>query len=432
MNLFNIFIFLHLTIISIINQSCNTYVNYCRKCNILTNLCILCENDDIFIPDTKGGCTGAKKCIIGKNYCNECNIEGKLCIKCDDGFYPDENGGCSSTNNCKISYKGQCIECKDNYIILGSDPKYKYCKSLLSNDFLFCEDIDLLEGECKRCKDGFFLGKGDKKCIEVEFCYESIFGNCVSCINGYYLNKKENKCLKMDEKFEGCKETIDGDNCEICDEGYYFDENGICTYSNFCSETKNRKCIKCKNSYYLTNDSYCSDSDNCFNADKDTGLCTSCNNNYYLDINDYKCKSNLENIIYNLCIKVKNEECVKCQEGYILAANSQCGTSSYCAKAENGKCVECFNNFYLGLDHMCTDIIMIFMVERCIYSYNYQCIECEDNYYYNKFYSKCLEAKEKFANCKMSNDYGIFCIECKNGFYLDLNNSLCYKNITEF
>jgi len=40
-----------------------------------------------------------------------------------------------------------------------------------------------------------------------------------------------------------------------------------------------------------------------------------------------------------------------------------------------------------------------------------------------EFYN-CLEAKEKFANCKRSNDYGIFCIECKNGFYLNLNNIL--------
>ena len=75
---------------------------YCTKSNYLTKLCIKCEKD-IFVPDLKGGCEGAKKCLLGNNYCKECDEDSKLCKVCEDGYFPDENGGCSYTNNCEIS-----------------------------------------------------------------------------------------------------------------------------------------------------------------------------------------------------------------------------------------------------------------------------------------------------------------------------------------
>ena len=69
----------------------------------------------------------------------------------------------------------------------------------------------------------------------------------------------------------------------------------MCTFGNFCSESINGKCIKCREGYYLTSDSYCSNTNNCFNKDTDTGICNYCESQFYLDKMDYKCKSNLEN-----------------------------------------------------------------------------------------------------------------------------------------
>ena len=68
------FIFL-LQIIALIicEPFCNDFSNFCRYCDILTNLCLKCENPEILIPDEKGGCKGAKKCYSGKNYCIECD-----------------------------------------------------------------------------------------------------------------------------------------------------------------------------------------------------------------------------------------------------------------------------------------------------------------------------------------------------------------------
>ena len=115
--------------------------NNCIKCNPLTNLCIKCKSD-IYIPDENGGCVGAKKCFTGKNYCDECDFQGELCKKCENGYYPDKNGGCSFTENCQISYKGKCLQCEDNYILIGGSSDLKFCKYKYSEDFKNCKEIN--------------------------------------------------------------------------------------------------------------------------------------------------------------------------------------------------------------------------------------------------------------------------------------------------
>ena len=93
--------------------------NLCLKCNPVSKLCYKCEKD-IYTPDEKGGCKNARKCIIGENQCLECNEEANLCKTCIDGYFPDENGGCSYTNNCEVSNDGNCLKCKEGYILVGN------------------------------------------------------------------------------------------------------------------------------------------------------------------------------------------------------------------------------------------------------------------------------------------------------------------------
>jgi len=140
------------------------------------------------------------RCIIEKNYCVECSEEGTKCQNCDLGYFPDENGGCSYSDNCKISYKGECIQCKEDFILTGKNNYNNYilCKSLDSEDLQNCEQYDLNKGKCLKCKEGFYLNKGDNRCIETENCYESFFGRCSQCINGYYYDTKNNKCQKQE------------------------------------------------------------------------------------------------------------------------------------------------------------------------------------------------------------------------------------------
>ena len=101
-------------------QICNEGNNFCSKCNPVTKLCVKCEKD-IYIPDEDGGCKYSRKCILGKNHCLSCKEDERICELCEEGYYPDNNGGCSYSNNCEISYQGKCLECIDNFVLIGKN-----------------------------------------------------------------------------------------------------------------------------------------------------------------------------------------------------------------------------------------------------------------------------------------------------------------------
>ena len=421
------FFFITFQIITIIYSipSCNDGANLCRFCNILTNICAKCEISDILIPDENGGCTGEKKCIAGKNYCKECDLDGKLCKTCEDNYYRDENGGCSYSEGCEISSKGDCLKCKEDFILVGKVKEFRLCKSLLIDDYKNCQKIDYETGLCTDCEEGYFLTSVDKKCIKKDNCRESIFGNCISCNYGYYYNIKEDECLLKNINLTFCQQSMDGKICDICEDGYYFDDNGVCLQTQFCSESENINCKKCQKGYFLSNNNICTNTDNCEISNKYSSVCTSCKNNYYLDTKNYECISNLEDNIYKHCQKVVNNKCVKCQLNYFLSQNSVCSNSQFCEEAENGKCQKCLENYYLGHDNICTT------VEKCIYSKYDSCIECEDGYYFNKQNNTCTKMHDQYLNCKSSCQNEDKCCECKDDFYLYENDSLCYDNTQE-
>ena len=126
-----------------------------------------------YSPNENGGCKYAHKCEIGLNQCDECNENGDLYKKCIEGYFPDENGGCSYTDNCEISYKGKCLECKEDYILIGQEDYYsnnaiKIYKSLNFGDLKNCEEINQIAGICQKCKKGYYLNNGDRKCSSIE------------------------------------------------------------------------------------------------------------------------------------------------------------------------------------------------------------------------------------------------------------------------
>ena len=410
-----------------IASSCTDHQNYCQKCNPLLDQCIICSHEDILVPNENGVCEGSQKCFIGKNYCLECESDEKLCKTCDVGYYPDANGACSNTASCKISYKGICLECQEDYILI--EP-YKNCKSLLNNDFKNCKEIDILRGVCKECEEGYYLDDGDKKCSKTENCFESMFGVCQLCNYGYYLNRKENKCIEKNGDFLYCKQTIDGETCDLCNSGSYMDENGVCVQTNFCSKSSNGKCDKCKDGYYLSyNNGVCINTDKCYIGDKDTGLCLECNLYYYIDFKDFKCRSNVEANEYKFCEKVIDNICVKCESGYYLGKDGKCSFTPNCEESDNGFCNLCAEKYYLGLDAYCSEI------ERCIYSRFNDCIECQDGYYYHSIDKKCIKSEgvQSLENCKYTCKYpdSTQCCECKNNYYLDSNKTLCNDNNEE-
>ena len=258
---FNIFLLIIIIRKLIASPTCKKNDNYCSKCNPLTNLCAKCEFD-ILTPDEYGGCIGIQKCTLGYNNCDECDIEGKLCNKCENGYFPDKNGGCSYTDNCILSYKGECLECDNNYILIGKNSEYKRCKYLNSDDLKNCMQINNETGVCQACEEGYFLNIDDKKCIKTEYCRKSIYGNCILCDLGLYFNKKENKCLFKVGFISYCDISLDGIKCDICNEYSYMSEDGICVLTKYCSESYYEKCTKCINNYFLAKNFVCTTTEN--------------------------------------------------------------------------------------------------------------------------------------------------------------------------
>ena len=421
------FVFLLIINPIILLPSCKEGINNCFRCNPLTQLCDKCTLD-IYNPDDNGGCQPSEKCIIGKNYCEECDGEGKKCLKCEKGFYPDDNGGCSFDENCAVSSYGYCLQCKDDYFLIGENNGIKICKSKFLDEFRNCEKINYNTGFCELCKEGFFLNSGDKKCLDKENCYESIYGKCVLCNIGFYLNIKENQCIiQSGSSLIYCKESLDGKKCEVCEDDYFLHEKGTCLNVKYCSEGDSVNCQKCIENYYLTKDySACTKEKNCYSGDKLNGLCNSCIENYYIDLKDRKCKSNREKDSFAHCKKVEDDKCSVCENDYILSEDKKCTKTKNCAEVDdNGKCVSCLEKYYLGLDDRCST------VKHCIYSEVYvDCKECEDGYYYNSTSSLCLKYIEGFENCKLTTVSGndTYCYYCKDGFYMNQTNHLCYDN----
>ena len=406
--------------------SCSPGINNCIKCNPLTKLCAICNNPEIYIPNENGGCDGILKCKSGKNYCSECDMNSELCKICEKGYYPDENGSCTYTENCKISFKGECIECNKDYIKIGKKGEWQICKYIGLEDFIHCKKINYEKGYCDLCEENYFL-TSENKCVKTKNCKESIYGNCISCIYGYFYNKKDEKCEVKNWDFAFCKQSLDNKTCEICDDNNYLNEEGICTPSKFCSKSVNGTCIKCIYGYYLSGNSVCTQTDNCSNGDKDIGMCNSCKSKYYLDTKDYLCKTHLDINEFKHCILSEEGKCIKCENGFYLGEDFRCSFTKNCSESYNGTCLSCSKNFYLDLNNNCTDI------EHCIYSSDvyYKCLECEDGYYFSKKYRQCYEYNNnsKYNNCKLSCDQLEQCCICKDNFYLRSNDSLCFSNL---
>ena len=401
---------------------CEEGKNFCSKCNPVSKLCEICEKN-IFIPDREGGCKGRQNCIERTNYCLECSLDNRLCKKCEDNFFPDENGGCSFINNCEISYNGNCLKCMDNFILVGTD--IKICKSLDSEDFLNCDKINKESGLCEICKEGYFLNSGDKKCITTNYCEESSYGICTKCIMSFYLDKSKDECIIKNSTWINCKQTLDGINCDICEDNTYFGEDGKCIAVKYCSkEDSFNKCEKCNDGYYLAKyGNCCSKEPNCYFGDKDLGICTQCNDFYYIDFKDGKCKPNNEDNDFKYCDKADGE-CFECSSGTFLGEDKRCSFSKNCAESYYGICKFCIQDYHLGRDNICNNI------DKCIYSNNFNtCEECEEGYYYNVSSNTCQNEIEGFENCKKTDSTGVVCNQCRNDFYINVKEGLCHSNL---
>ena len=317
-----------------------------------------------------------------------------------------------------INFLLHCIH-YNNFVLYE---KAGICKSINSEDFKNCKKINKAIGLCEECNDNYYLNEEDKRCTTTKNCAESSLGECTKCISGFYLDKENKECKQQIDNFINCQISNDGKICDLCNDDYFFDEDGKCVNSNFCSKSDNKgKCEKCIDNYYLSaTDKICTTEKNCEKGLGDIGVCLSCAKDYVIDLSDGKCKSNQEDNDLKYC-ESADGKCNKCISGFELDKESKCTTSTNCAKSNNGLCQECVEDYYLGLDFKCTNIM------HCIRSYEYECLECEENYYYNRDNKTCFSAEGKYENCQ----YGVneFCLRCNDDFYLNRKDHLCYTNL---
>lgn len=417
------FLLILINLYSINSKYCLPSLKHCSECNPYTNLCTKCENDR-YAPDKEGGCIPVKSCIAGKNYCSKC-LDDETCEECDGSHYPDETGGCALTENCEVSINGKCIKCSEDFLLLGSENNIKICKSLYSSDLKNCQFVNKETGLCDTCEKGFFLTQSDKRCVEIENCFEAEFGVCSKCIDNFFLNKKLDKCQRINRNFTHCEESVDGKTCDKCQKDYYLSEDLKCINTNYCAKVNNT-CVECKSGYQLSKDLICTKNKNCEKGNPSDGSCLFCSGKYYLDLGDGKCKSNEDDEEFSFC-KIYDDACLLCEKNYYLGSDDKCSSTKYCADSENGICKECIDSYFLGKDKKCSN------VENCIYSNEHdECIECKDGYYFDSNEKECKESDDKiFKGCKHSSYDGKHCSGCKKDFYLNSTDNLCYDNSKE-
>ncbi len=270
----------------------------------------------------------------------------------------------------------------------------------------FCSECSQETGLCSKCSYDVFLPDeeggctiGNKHCSQgknyCEKCSESDY-KCQICEEGYFPDKNGGCSFT-----ENCSISYNG-SCKICDKNYILIDLGnkyldcVSIFSEEllnCKEyTPKGKCIECETNYYLSyGEKKCTNTDNCFSSI--SGVCNQCVNYYYLDkSDDYKCKLIPDNSGFRFCKETEDgENCSTCKDGYYFTDEKICQSINYCSQADNlgNYCKRCKPSYYLASDSL-------------------SCVSTEN----------CLKGKKDLGICNL----------CKKGFYLDSLTGDCISN----
>lgn len=484
------------------SRKCILGKNHCLSCTDNERLCESCEEG--YYPDNNGGCSYSNNCeisyqgkclkcidnfvLIGKNltnsinlckslnsidlrYCEKINTEYGTCEGCKEGYYLSEKDKkCTVTNGCSETKLGECVKCKYGHYIDKSDNKCKVQEGKLDNCELskdgitcdicrenfhfnkekeclrvrYCEKVNNYY-KCLYCADGYYLIDNENVCTPEENCIKGDrdFGICTECKKNYYIDKSDAKCRsnQEDNDFKFC-EVADGGKCIKCNEKYFLGEDGRCSLSKNCAESKLGTCNKCIDSFYLGYDHKCTNVENCIYSNY-YYECIECEGDLFVDRNTKKCVP-AEGDYEHCKSGYKSWLCLECKDDYYLnMTNHLCYSNlednifyKCIATDSNAKhCSECAKNYYLGSkDRICTSMMGCAISENRI-----RCRECQENYCLNVYTGKCIynneivnEEEKTFYRCNRTNIEGTACEVCNDGLILN-ENKLCVdkKNCVE-
>ncbi|CAD8203433.1 unnamed protein product [Paramecium octaurelia] len=300
-------------------------------------------------------------------------------IKCQENYYLDtENSTCLSCDQtCQICINGdECIKCKSGLI-------------LMNNECSACQEF-LKQAKCDQY---------DKDCF------------CIKCIEGYKLNQLS-QCIKCASNCQSCNLE---DQCDICKDGYYLNDNQCVLCQENCVLCQNlNQCIKSHNGYYVENGIALQCTNNClifFNECQ----CQDCPDQYYQDHNDlfcYPCQDN--------CQTCSNKQtCINCVSNSFYLDNSKCTQCSFpCLTClSQTKCLSCVNDYYYYLKEHQNCVQCPAPCITCYYDQTALCNSCIESYYlFNQQCYECPLFCKNNCNFDRINNL-VQCGQCQTGFY---------------
>jgi hypothetical protein len=306
-----------------INQKgiCQAVSPSCKTFNPSNGACTSCfPGFDVQIDGT---------CQIGKAIatianCNQMDSNGN-CLKCSFGYYFNQNKQCIQIDpNCKdynqTSYK--CVGCYPGFAldISGSCVKGEApigdqnCAKYNSNNV------------CTQCSKGSIFNKNNV-CITIDpscLTYDQNTGACLTCYPGYEINGLTCVVSAIANNTNPYCSKWQGNKCQTCAFGSFFDNNGICVVTDpNCKTTNNNICTSCYPGYDLTNSNTCTKSVNNNTSNPhcskwENGICTQCPKGAYFN------SQNICSLVNPLCFTYdsSNGNCLSCYIGYSLSGDT--------------------------------------------------------------------------------------------------------------
>ena len=221
----------------------------------------------------------------------------------------------------------------------------------------------------------------------------------------------------------------EGKLCKKCEEGYFPDGNGGCSYTSNCDVSLQGECLTCNDNFILVGQQFgiirelkiCKSLNsenlkNCKRINMIKGICQECEEGFYKNYGDNKCikSPNCYESVFGVCIKCNDYYYLDKREDKCLEQN---GIFQHCKESFDGKtCNLCEEDYYFDAQGKC--IWMNFCMEEGVMGV---CKKCVDGYYLAKEDGSCTSD----INCNIGfKDIGI-CKRCIDNYYIDYKDGKC-------
>lgn len=379
--------------------------------------CISCDGDEVLASNPDYEEDGSKGpptiCVpIVPPYipnCDEKDVRETYCLDCSEGYYEDpqiqavwmklfplsfllQSPQCIPCGeNCTNCTPTQCIDCLPGYSTTAQDPQN--CVPQCDDDPL-CEVCDA-PGICSQCQDGSYpdetgmcvdcLDPGCAQCDQED-------GICHECEDNYNLDELTGECVAdCSGIMNNCDECEVPSTCTECEEGYYLNEDGLCSLCSALCETCTLKeeCQSCKTedpyNALLFGDSCINDcsvvQDHCVECiqspdSHDEVDCTECDYGFYLSDDHSECLDCNDNC--EICPSL--DICPVCDPGYLEFPEESGNCIPDCTLYLN-ECTEC------STPHNCTEcseetfppVFLSSEINDCEQCLDPKCLSCDED-----------------------------------------------------